>query len=73
MTGRFQSLTRSSPYLYNVTHNVRIYLFEIFDLILIFIKTYLTKIMHQPGAVLDEVLPYTTQFINIDTIVQHKT
>ena len=39
----------------------------------IFIKTYLTRITHQPRAVLHEVLPYTTQLINIVTIVQHET
>ena len=37
------------------------------------LKTYLTGITHQPGAVLYEVLPYTTQLINIVTIVQHET
>ena len=40
---------------------------------LFFIKTYLTRITHQPRAVLHEVLPYTTQLINIVTIVQHET
>ena len=41
--------------------------------IYLFIKTYLTRITHQPRAVLHEVLPYTTQLINIVTIVQHET
>ena len=39
-----------------------------------FIKTYLTRMTHQPEAVLHEVLPYTTtQLIYMTTKQQHKT
>ena len=41
---------------------------------LFFIKTYLTRMTHQPEAVLHEVLPYTTtQLIYMTTKHQHKT
>ena len=65
----------SAVYVRNVKYSTNwTYLLQYVFFVLFFIKTYLTRMTHQPEAVLHEVLPYTTtQLIYMTTKHQHKT
>ena len=52
---------------------VRFFESHSFFIFFYFNKTYLTRMTHQPGAVLHEILPYTTQLIKRVIILQHET